>query len=184
MSWIEVESKIRVHDVNQARKRIREIAKFVKIENKVDDYYSLKHDVYPKRSLRIRRKGKKVEVNFKQWLSYVNGVHAKREVEFEVSDLKGFFDLLDDFGFKKWLSKEKRTELYKTRDGTKIELNHVKGLGWFIEIEILCQPKNIASARKRIMNIRRKLALPRKDIPRKDIKKIGYTKDLWNLRKR
>ena len=60
-------------------------AKFIKIENKVDDYYSLKQGVYPKKSLRNRHKGRKIDVNFKQWISYFSGVYTKREVEFEVS---------------------------------------------------------------------------------------------------
>ena len=34
MSWAEVESKIRVDDVPEARERIKKIAKFVKIEKK------------------------------------------------------------------------------------------------------------------------------------------------------
>ena len=51
-----------------------------------DDYYSLEKRKYPKKSLRVRDKGKRREVNFKQWRSYKNGVWAKKEVEFEVSD--------------------------------------------------------------------------------------------------
>ena len=130
MSVIEVESKIKVNNPREARKKIRRIARFVKIERKIDDYYSLGKDVYPKKSLRVRDKGRKVEVNFKQWISYVRGIHAKRESEFEVSDLKNFFRLLKDFGFKKWIRKEKITELYRTRNGINIELNYVKRLGW------------------------------------------------------
>jgi len=139
MRGAEVESKIRVSNVNEARKRIKKIAKFIGKEKKVDDYYSLHHGVYPKKSLRVRDKGKKREVNFKQRHSYSNGVWAKKEVEFEVSDLRGFFDLLADFGFKKWMRKEKLTELYRTKNGINIELNFVKRLGWYIEIEVLCE---------------------------------------------
>ena len=177
MSWIEVECKIKVDNVKEARKRIKQIAKFVKIENKIDEYYSLKSGVYPKKSLRVRNKGEKREVNFKQRLPFKKGIWAKKEVEFEVSDLDNFFDLLDDFGFKKWLKKEKRTELYKTKNGVNIELNYVKRLGWFIELEILCKPTEIKKSREKIEEIRRKLAFPQKNI-----EKSGYTSVLWRLK--
>lgn len=179
MSWIEVESKLRVHNVKDARRRIKRIAKFVKVENKVDDYYSLETIRYPKKSLRVRDKGKKREVNFKKWISYENGIHSKREVEFNISDLKGFYDLINEFGFRKWMRKEKRTELYKTRDGIVIELNYVKRLGWFIELEILAKPNEVAKAQKRIDKLRSKLGFIKKDIERK-----GYTKSLWQLKKK
>jgi len=179
MSWIEVESKIKVDNPESARKRIKRIAKFVKNESKIDDYYSLEKRKYPKKSLRVRDKGKRRPVNFKQWRSYKNGVWAKKEVEFEVSDLRNFFDLLDDFGFKKWLRKEKKTELYKTKDGIMIELNYVKKLGWFIEIEILCKEKDVVNARRRIVKV-----MDRLGVKKQDVEKRGYTDQLWDLKER
>ena len=178
MSWIEVESKIKVSKPDELRKKIKKIARFVKIENKIDDYYALDSaGVYPKKSLRVRDKSKKVEVNFKQPISYENGIWAKRESEFEVSDLKNFFGLLKDFGFKKWLRKEKKTELYKTNDGVNIELNQVKNLGWFLEIEVLAAENEIKEAMKKVENVRRELGLRGEDV-----EKLGYTKELWAMR--
>ena len=108
MSLVEVESKVKVQNADEIRRRIKRIAKFIGIEKKIDDYYCLnKNNKYPKKSLRVRDKGTKREVNFKQRLNYKNGIWAKREVEFAVSDLRGFFELLDDFGFRRWLRKER-----------------------------------------------------------------------------
>jgi len=59
-----------------------------------------------------------------------------------------------------------------------LELNYVKRLGWFIEIEILCQPKDIKKARKKIIEVRDKLELNKKYIEKK-----GYTKALWDLKR-
>ena len=175
MSWIEVESKVKVYNVDDLRKKIKEIAKFICIENKIDDYYTINHGKnYPKKSLRVRDKGHRVEVNFKQPLYYKKGIWAKRESEFEVSDLKNFFGLLKDFGFRKWLRKEKRTELYKTHDGVNIELNHVKNLGWFVEIEFLASEGDVKMAMKKVDAVRRKLGLSNKDVD-----KLGYTKEIW-----
>ena len=169
MRLVEVESKIKIKNFDEARKKIRKIAKFIKLEKKIDDYYSLRYNKYPKKSLRVRDKGKKREVNFKQRLNYKNGIWAKKEVEFEVSDLKGFYELLEDFGFKKWLRKEKITELYRTNDEVSIELNYVKNLGWFIEIE---------NARRKIAKVRNLLGMKRNEIEKK-----GYTRALWELKK-
>jgi len=174
MSWIEVETKIKIKNPKEARKRIKKIAKFVRIENKRDEYYSLEKKGYPKKSLRVRNKGKIREVNFKQWISYKDGIHAKRESEFNVSDLKDFFGLIKDFGFKKWLTKSKKTELYITKDGINIELNKVKKLGWFIEVEILCKESEIKKSRDRITKIMNNLRYKREETEKK-----GYTKMLW-----
>lgn len=179
MSWIEVECKVKIDNPSQIRKNIKKIAKLLGKENKIDDYYALKIKRYPSKSLRIRNKGRKREVNFKERLSYRKGVWAKKEVEFEVSDIDNFFKLLENFGFKKWIRKEKKTEHYRTKDGVNIELNSVKKLGWFVEIEILCDEKDIPKARERVLDIRRQLASPLKDFPKKQIKKKGYTKELW-----
>ena len=177
MSWVEVETKIPINNVSDVRRRIKKIAKFIKKENKKDDYYSLEYFNYPEKSLRVRDKGRVREVNFKRRKSFAGGVYAKTEVQFQISDTMGFFELIDDFGFRKWLHKEKTTELYKTRDGVNIELNYVKGLGWFLEIEVLCSPNHVASARRKVIAVRSALGFSERDTePR------GYTKQLWALR--
>ncbi|MBS3083180.1 class IV adenylate cyclase [Candidatus Pacearchaeota archaeon] len=177
MSWIEVETKVPVKNVVDVRERIRKIAKFVKKETKKDDYYSLEYFQYPEKSLRVRDMGAVREVNFKERKDYSNGVHAKKEVQFEISDIKGFFELIKDFGFRRWLHKEKTTELYKTKDGVHIELNHVKKLGWFLEIEVLCASKDVSSARKKVVAVRDRLGFSEKD---SEVR--GYTKQLWALK--
>lgn len=177
MRQIEVEAKIKVRDVSAVRERIKKIAKFAGVENKLDEYYALDVKKYPAKSLRIRRMGKDAIINFKESVNYADGVHAKKEVEFKISDLPGALDLLEDFGFKKWIKKEKRTELYKTKNAS-IELNKVKGLGWFVEIEILCTKNRIDWARKEVLRIIDEL-----DFDEKDIEKSGYTKALWDKKK-
>ncbi len=172
----EVEAKIKVFNINDLRSRIRKIARFIGREKKVDDYYTLQSlDNYPTKSLRVRARKNYHEVNFKQPLSYVNGIWAKKEIEFRIHDIKGFFELLNEFGFKKWLRKEKETETYSIGKIT-IELNKVKKLGWFMEVEYLCaKNKDIARARNIIINVLRKL-----NVRKRDIVKEGYTKILWN----
>jgi len=173
---IEVEAKIKISNQNEFREKIKYIAKFVKREKKIDDYYTLQPlNSYPTKSLRIRKRGKTYEINFKQKLSYMKGIHAKNEHEFYVSDIIGFLNLIKDFGFKLWLRKEKITELYKIKNNFHIEINKVKNLGWFLEVEYLSTKKNINKAREQVLNIIKKL-----EIDKKDLVADGYTKMLWD----
>jgi len=172
---IEVEAKIKITNPRKFRNKISSIGKFVKKEKKIDDYYTLETlKKYPTKSLRIRKREKGYEINFKQQLSYVKGVHAKKESEFTASNLNNFLELIKDFGFKKWLRKEKISESYEINKNFHIELNKVKHLGWFLEIEYLTNKQNIKNSRKKILKVIKKLGLDKEKII-----KEGYTKMLW-----
>ena len=176
---IEVESKIRISNPKEFKKKVSKLFKYKSEQTKVDDYYALGEiKNYAKRSLRIRHTGKGIYViNFKQRISYTQGVHAKNEEEFQVTDIQHFLDLIQDFGFKKWLTKEKRSQTYQIKKDFTIELNKVKKLGWFAEVEYLVpSKKDIPKARKAILEVMKQL-----DISQKNIVKSGYTKMLWSL---
>ena len=51
MAWLEVETKVRIHDVSEMRERVRKVANFVKKEKRADDYFALKRKGYPKKSI-------------------------------------------------------------------------------------------------------------------------------------
>lgn len=173
---IEVEAKARILNPEKIRILAQKIGRYKGKERKVDDYYTLenlKH--YPQKSLRIRKKGNIYQVNFKQRISYEKGVHAKKETEFEIESVEDFVRLLNEFGFKKWVIKEKYTEIYEIKRNFNIELNHVKKLGWFVEVEYLCNKNQINDARKEVISALKKL-----NIHKKDIVKEGYTKLLWD----
>ena len=176
---IEVEAKVRISNVAKVRKAIKKIGKYKGREKKVDDYYTLESlGSYPKESLRIRKRQRFYEVNFKKKISYLKGVHAKEENEFRVSDIKGVLALIDEFGFKKWLRKEKTTETYMIKKNFNIEINKVKGLGYFLEVEYLSEEKGIKKARAEVVRVMKELG-----IDKKEIVKDGYTKMLWNKKK-
>jgi len=174
---IEVEAKTAILNPIEFREKAKKIGRFTEKEKKIDDYYTLQElNSYPKKSLRIRKINSFYMINFKRGISYVQGVHAKKENEFKVSDLKGFLDLIKDFGFVKWLTKEKESEIYRIKDNFHIEINKVKHLGWFLEVEYLvAKDSEIPRARKEILNAMRKLGIDKKDISRE-----GYTKMLWD----
>ncbi len=177
---IEVEVKIRISNPSAFREKARKIAKFIGKEKKIDDYYTLESiDHYPEKSLRIRKRKDHYDINFKNRLSYNSGIFAKNEVEFQVSDISHFLALIENFGFKKWLTKEKITEVYQISKHFHIELNHVKSLGYFAEVEYLALPNEVKSARKKVKDVLKAL-----NVSKKDIVKEGYTKMLWNKKKK
>ena len=175
---IEVEAKVRIPDINAFRRKIKNKYNFIRKEKKIDDYYTLENlNSYPKKSLRIRKREEVYEINFKQKLSYIKGVHVKDEHEFVIRNIAPFIELIEDFGFKRWLRKEKTTELYNIGKNFNIEINYVKKLGWFLEIEYLCKKSEINYSRKKVLEVVKKLG-----INKREVIEIGYTRMLWDIR--
>ena len=183
MSWLEVESKIKVSekDLPLIRKRIKNIATFSKKETKKDQYYSLEKAFYPKKAFRIRSTGNEDVVNFKKWLKkfWKEGIVVKEEFEFKIENKDHFLALMTDLGFKKWIGKTKVSETYQHKKHKKlnIELNEVKGLGYFIEIEYLSKHNEMNKAKDLIIKVEKELY-----IDKKKIDNTGYTKMLWKKR--
>ncbi|MCK5624568.1 class IV adenylate cyclase [Candidatus Pacearchaeota archaeon] len=182
MSWLEVETKVKIDNVSEIRNKIKKIAKFEKKEIKEDDYFTLQKKGYPKKSFRIRNNGKKLIVNFKKHLKELNSqkIVVKKESEFELADklhIENFFALLDDFGFKKWIKKRKTTEsyIYKKDKKVTIEINKVQYLGNYIEIEYKAKKSEVKKAKKKILQVLQELK-----INKNKIDNTGYTRRLYN----
>lgn len=174
--WYEVELKAKIKDPGLIRQRIKKVARFVKKVKKVDHYYTLEKKGYPTKSLRIRNQGRFHLVNFKKRVSYLQGIYTKKEVEFNLEDIKGFLAVLNEFGFRLWITKHKESEVY-TYKSASIELNNLRGLGWFVEVEVLTVNK-VSEARKTILTIFKLLGIDKGDIEKK-----GYTRLLWEKQK-
>lgn len=179
--WLEVETKVKIHDVNALRKKIKEIAIFEKVESRGDDYFTLQGGGYPRKAFRIRYNGKKFVVNFKKRLKHLwsDGIVVKKEFEFELNDtshLDNFLALLEDFGFREWVKKRKHTEsyLWKKDKNVVIEINKVEHIGVYMEIEYLARLKDVPKAKKKILKVLEEL-----EIKKKDIDNIGYTRRLY-----
>jgi len=186
MAWLEVETKVRIADVvreiDDFRKRVKKIARFVKKERRGDDYFAIKRKGYPKKAFRIRNKGGKYEINFKKWLRrlWSKDIIVKQEFEFGIGDaehLKNFIALLEDLGFEQWIKKIKYSESYVHKKDKRIiiEINKVKHLGYFLEIEYLCQKCELQKAKRKIRKVLKELG-----VKQEDIDNTGYTKMLWD----
>ena len=185
MVWLEVETKVRVKNPANLRKKILKIAKFEKKETRGDDYFALKRKFrrhgYPKKAFRIRKKPDKYEINFKKWLTkyWDKEVVVKQEFEFSVKEKEKIDNLLalfKDIGFVEWVKKRKTSESYLHKKDKRIviEINKIEHLGYFMEIEYLAQPHEMEKAKQKIHQTLEEL-----EINPKDIDNTGYTKMLW-----
>ena len=184
MVWLEVETKIKLLDdeVAEMREQIKKVAKLEKKATKADDYFAIQNKLdYPKKAFRIRAAKDKFEVNFKKWLTklWTKDIVVKQEFEFELKGKDQVEDLLalfKDLGFKEWVKKIKHNEtyIYNKDKRTSIEINNVKHLGYFMEIEYLCQPHELQKARNKIRKVLKELK-----IRPEQIDNTGYTKMLW-----
>ena len=186
MVWLEVETKIKLDNkqVPKLRKEIKKIAKFEKKGKKVDDYFAKRRrikSIYPKKAFRIRAMKDEFEVNFKKHLKklFTKDIVVKQEFEFKLQGKQEVEDLLalfKDLGFHEWVQKTKYNETYKYKKDKRlsIEINKVKYLGYFIEMEYLCQRSELEKARNKIRQAMKELK-----IKPEQIDNTGYTKMLW-----
>src|SRR4030042_6371902 len=186
MVWLEVETKIILDDsqVEGLRNKIRKIAKFAKSGKKVDDYFARRRRIkrlYPNKAFRIRATKDEFEVNFKKHLKklWTKDIVVKQEFEFKLkgeNEVKDLLALFKDLGFREWVQKTKWNETYSYNKDKRlsIEMNRVKHLGWFIEMEYLCERKDLEKAREKIREAMKILG-----IPPEQIDNTGYTKMLW-----
>ena len=183
MVWLEVETKVKLdeREVAGLRERIKKIAIFEKSGTKKDDYFAIRRKGYPKKAFRIRAMKDEFEINFKKWLKkYWNkDIVVKQEFEFELKNKEHVEDLLalfKDLGFVEWVKKIKKNETYKYKKDKRasIEINNVKHLGSFMEIEYLSQPHEMKKAKAIIREILKELK-----INSKKIDNTGYTRMRW-----
>ena len=136
---------------------------------------------YPRRAFRVRATKDEFEVNFKKWMKklWTHDIVVKQEFEFRLKGKEEVEDLLalfKDLGFREWVQKTKWNETYKYNKDPRlsIEINKVKHLGWFIEMEYLCQLKELDKARAVIREALKTLC-----VSQDQIDNTGYTKMLW-----
>lgn len=187
MVLLEVETKVKIENdkVSALRAKIRKIAKFKKKESRTDDYFAIPLKQvgiirkYPKKAFRIRKAGGEYVVNFKKWLRkyWSDGIVVKEEYEFQTKYPKQFLVLMDDLGFEQWVKKFKTTEkyVYKKDPRVIIEINFVKHLGYFMEMEFIAHPSQMKMAKSKLKNVLKEL-----EIKDSQVCNEGYTKMLWD----
>ncbi|MBS3099439.1 class IV adenylate cyclase [Candidatus Pacearchaeota archaeon] len=167
---LEIETKVKIKNVSDLRSRIKKIAKHKNNILKKDEYFAVVHDGYPKKAFRIRFDGSWYVVNFKKHLMELSDKEIVVKEEYEINlgnkeHFENFMSLLSDLKFEKWIKKEKKSEIYLYNKDKRagIEINNVKKLGWFLEIEYLCSRNEVERAKKVIREILLKLGIDKRE---------------------
>ena len=167
----EVELKARLRQPEVVMQRVAALGTFVGETFKEDVYYRRRGDtsLVPTDRYRLRREGNKAVVNFKQMVT-AGGIEVNEEVEFEVNDPYAFFRFADRFDFEPFVVKRKRSRVYRV-GRAEVELNEVEHLGYFAEIEILCDHEaDVSAAQVELRKLLRSLNLTEADLePRRYI---------------
>ncbi|MFA5022477.1 MAG: class IV adenylate cyclase [Patescibacteria group bacterium] len=159
---IEIEVKLKVRSLAKIKQRLKLLkAKYLGLVWQVDTYYQVSKNYYLKGvpKLRIREERNKGKA-FLEYHEAVNNFKAK-EFETEVSNAKMAKIILEKFGYKPGLMVDKKREKYRL-GRINIDLDSVKGLGSFVEIEIM--NKNEKESLKEIYDFLPNLGLSKKDI--------------------
>jgi predicted adenylyl cyclase CyaB len=161
----EVELKARLPDPEETEAIAAQLGTFEAEIYKEDIYFRRRNDasLVPRDRYRLRRQAGRVIVTFKQKVS-TGGVVVNKETDFEVDDAHAFFQFADRFGFAPFVAKRKTSRVYKIGRAY-VELNHVEYLGYFVEIEILCDEQDqVPLARLEIGRLFNRLGLADEDL--------------------
>jgi len=169
---VEIELKARLEESETVKQRLSSLGAFLYSYEKYDTYWNSADCILPS-GVRVRRETRKLPDNAGHETILVtyktkeitDGIEVNDECEFHVSDAGVFEELLGRLGLKPGIKKEKRGwawQLGQTQASEAgqppilAELSNVKGLGWFIELEILAkdrEEKTVAASRKRLLDL-------------------------------
>ncbi len=145
----EIESKafIPTKELKRIIKLANKKFKFIKEEIKTDIYYSNQ-----KKIIRIRKLNtlEKIVTFKKKILDNNNTVEINKEIEFKIDSINNFLTLIKELKFKKLYKKIKKSLIYQTNN-LNVEINEIKNLGFFLEIEKIINNQNdIDLAKKKL----------------------------------
>lgn len=172
----EIEIKIPLDEDTffKLKEKIKEISKFEKITNQIDEYFTPTHrnfiePEFPFEWLSIRKRGDKIILNYKHF--YPENVETFThcdEFETEIKNPEQLNKIFSILNLKKLITVEKEREIY-ANDEFEIALDKVKELGYFIEIEAIKDLGTVEKTREKLFEFAKNLKI---DISKTD--KRGY----------
>lgn len=122
-----------------------------------DYYYGHPRNAF----LRIRKRGGEHSFDIKRRQT-IRGIESNIEMEWSINDLAGWKRLLKKLRIEPSLHKTKKSIVFRQK-GFIIELNHVRLLGYFLEIERLVKNKDqIKKAKHELVEYFKSLGFPAK----------------------
>ncbi|WAI01026.1 class IV adenylate cyclase [Methanogenium organophilum] len=165
-SVIEVETKIAVPNIPEIAERLRSLgASYLGGSFQRDTYLNAPHCDYAEtdEALRVRETNAGVEITYKGPKQQKSGAKARTEITVSVASAEDAIRLLTATGFNASAIVKKEREEY-TYGGTTIALDHVEGLGTYVEIEVLTE-KDVSAANTTIESVKKELNISGDHIP-------------------
>jgi adenylate cyclase class 2 len=155
---IELEIKVPCPDLDGLERRLREMGgRHAEDLDQEDIYFS--HPVRDfgatDEALRLRMESDRCRITYKG-PKLDKDTKMREEIELEVEDLPLMSQLLQRVGFRPFLRVAKRRRVYEL-DKVLICLDHVEGLGDFVELEY--GGEDLERGRERVMDLKRRLEL-------------------------
>lgn len=141
---VELEAKVRI-SIKQymaLEERLRDEAQYQGERRSEDQYY----EQPGKANIRIRKRANEASFDLKLRQTQ-RGIESNLEMEWGITDLPEWKRTLKKVGLKPYRRKTKHSKIF-LKDGFNIELNRVRGLGHFIEIERLVKTKDELGKKK------------------------------------
>jgi adenylate cyclase class IV len=185
----EIELKVRLDNFKPVKERLSALGNFCRSYEKSDSYWlgenasagvRVRKDACGRRDACACDQGESVLVTYKK-KEISGGMEVNEEKEFTVSDAGLFVEMLERLGLHMVMQKEKKGWAWLipsetaggssvadggpvTDDGSVLaELSLVKGLGWFLELEIMAadnEEHTVEESRKRLFFLLEKLEIP------------------------
>lgn len=164
---IEVEIKVSVSEEEflKIKDKLKKIAKFEKITEQSDEYFDLANrsfltPKYPFEWISIRKRGNKSILNFKKLYppNSLEFTHCD-EFDVEVNDADRLAKIFSSIDLKSLVTVDKTREVYNYNDEIEIDLDFIKELGYFIEIEALKDFGGVEETRKRIFEFAKEIGI-------------------------
>lgn len=180
---IEIEIKARISDKKAMTARLKELGAVYKgRKHQIDHYFSPPHKSLIGRGLYFRLRydklSKKSRLEYhiaskgKKYGKHSASAMSAKEYEIDISDYKTGLSILSLLEFKPEVVVDKIRDTYILK-GVTIELDTVKRLGEFLEIEIL--NRNPETARRKILDIAKLLGIKEENISEKNYFNLLYS---------
>ncbi|WP_345498727.1 class IV adenylate cyclase [Nocardia callitridis] len=152
---IEVERKRALPDVDVLRRRLADLGYAAEASTAETDVYYSRPDVdfmETVECLRIRRRGEFAEATYKppsnKGTHSDAGVIAKHETNVRLApdQAEPAQDLLVAIGMVELATVEKHRTVYRRREGALVSIDHITGVGDFVEVEVLSPKVDEATA--------------------------------------
>ncbi len=148
MNNIEIEIQVNIENSKPLIEFLGKKGQFKAEKRQMDEYFSPAHrnfiEIRPiKEWLRLRDSNGKYSVNYKNWHFDENGKsHYCDEYEAKIEDLAQVKKILDALNFKSLVKVDKVRKTWEYKD-YEIDLDSIKGLGDFVEIEYIGKDERV-----------------------------------------